>query len=104
MNLNYQSSLSRSSAGSETRYSKDQLLELFKIHEKSGPSNGNVNELFMDGWSPGANLGNENGSWGKKDDQRESAGTYSCWDSEGTIKPISLYEMNDEEREVLQLL
>ena len=104
MNPNYQSSFARSGGGSETRYSKDQLLDLFKIQEKNGPQNGNVNDLFMDGWTPGAVLGSENGNWGKKDDQRESASTYSCWDAEGAVRPISLYDMDDEEREVLILM
>lgn len=101
MNPNYQSSFSRNSGpGSESRYSKEQLLDLFKIYEKNGTSNGHIHELFMDGWTPGAASANENGSWGKKEDQRES-GTYSCWDSDGTVRPISLYEMEDEEREVM---
>ena len=100
MNPNYQSSFSRNSGpGSEGRYSKEQLLDLFKTYEKNGASNGHIHELYMDGWTPGAAFANENGSWGKKEDQRES-GTYSCWDSDGAVRPISFYEMDDEEREV----
>ena len=57
----------------------------------------------MDGWTPGNVNGNENGGWGKKDDQRESAGTDICWDFEGSVRPISLSEMDEEEREVLDL-
>ena len=104
MNPNYQSSFGRGGAGSETRYSKDQLLDMFKVHEKNGQLNTNLNDLFMDGWTPGNANGNENGSWGKKDEHRESAGTDICWDLEGSVRPVSLSEMDQEEREVLDSL
>lgn len=101
MNPNYQSSIGRNGVGNETRYSKDQLLDMFRGQEKNGPSSMNINDLFMDGWTPGTVNGNENGSWGKKEDSRESAGTDICWDINGSVRPISLDEMDEEEREVL---
>ena len=75
---------------------------MFRAHEKNGQSSININDLFMDGWTPGTVNGNENGGWGKKDDFRESAGTDICWDFDGAVRPVSLNEMDDEEREVFE--
>lgn len=102
MNPNYQSSFVRNGAGSETRYSKDQLLDMFKIREKSGPSSTNISELFVEGWAPSAVNGNDNGGWGKKEDSRDSIGTDICWDFNGAVRPVSLDELDDEEREVMK--
>ena len=102
MNPNYQSNFGRSGGGSETRYSKDQLLDIYRAYDKNGQLNTNINDLFMDGWTPGSINGNETGGWGKKDDQRESAGADICWDFEGSVRPLSLSEMDGEEREVLE--
>lgn len=100
MNSNHQSSYNRNGSSAETRYSKDQLLDLFKTQERNGFSSTNVNDLFIDGWSPGAVNGTSNGGWGKRDDTREAAGADICWDHEGSVNPIAIQEMNEEEREV----
>ena len=104
MSSNYQSFYNRNGASTESRYSKDQLLDLFRTQETDGFSNTNVNDFFVDGWSPGALNGTSNGGWGKRDDNKEAAGPDICWDPEGTINPISLQQMSEEEKEVTQTL
>lgn len=45
--------------------------------------------------------GTSHGGWGKRDDHKEqSTGAEICWDHEGTVQPLSLIEMNDEEKQV----
>lgn len=61
----------------------------------------NVNDLFVDGWSPGAVNGTNSGGWGKKDDVKEAAGPDICWDFEGNVSPMALQEMTEEEKEVI---
>lgn len=104
MSSNYQSFYNRNGASTESRYSKDQLLDLFRTQERHGFSSTNVNDLFVDGWSPGAVNGTSNGGWGRRDENKEAAGPDICWDHEGTINPISLQEMSEEEKEVNQTL
>ena len=102
LNSNYQSSYSRNGATAECRYSKDQLLDLFRAQGKSGPLNTHITDLFVDGWSPGAVNGTTNGGgWGKKEDYKEGTnGPDICWDHEGKVQPLGLIDMTDNEREV----
>lgn len=98
LNSNYHSSYSRNGASAEGRYSKEQLLHLFESHGRAGP---NIDGLYVDGWKPDAVNGVSNGGWGKRDDQKEQAiGPEICWDLEGKVHPLSLIEMNDEEKQV----
>lgn len=99
MNAN-QSSYTRNGSSTECRYSKDQLLDLFRAHERNGFSSTNVNDLFVDGWSPGAVNGTNSAGWGKRDEMKEAAGPDICWDHEGSVNPIAMQEMTDEEKEV----
>lgn len=100
LNTNYQSSYNRNGPSTECRYSKDQLLDLFRTQDKIGFPSTNVNDLFVDGWSPGAVNGTGNGGWGKRDDNKEAAGPEICWDHEGSVNPIAMLEMSEEEKEV----
>jgi PERQ amino acid-rich with GYF domain-containing protein len=58
----------------------------------------------MGGWEPHATNGASSASWGRKDDhgrEREApSGVDQCWDRDGSILPLSLAGMTDEEKEV----
>ena len=86
--------------GADTRYSKDQLLDVFRTQEKVGQPSANITDLFVDGWHPSAPNGIDNGGWGRKDDHREPVGSDICWDHEGSVQPIGLTGLSEEEREV----
>ena len=103
LNSNYQSTYGRNGSSSDTRYSKDQLLELFRAQSKSGSLNANVNDLLLDGWTPGMN-GTSNGGWGKRDDHKDVAGPEICWERDGGVQPMALLEMSSEEKEVSCLM
>lgn len=100
MNSNYQSSYNRNGSSTESRYSKDQLLDLFRTQERNGFTSTDVNDLFVDGWSPSAVNGTSNGGWGKRDDSKEAVGPEICWDNEGSVKPLGMQAMSEEEKEV----
>lgn len=85
----------------ETRYSKDQLLEMFRAQEKSGQAITNLSDLFVGNWSPGIVNGASNGGWGKREDHKEATGPDICWDHEGSVHPMGLTMINDDEREVV---
>lgn len=54
-------------------------------------------------WEPHATNGASSASWGRKDDgggREAPSGVDQCWDKDGSILPLSLNDMTDEEREV----
>ena len=105
LNSNYQSSYARNGTTAEGRYSKDQLLDMFRAQDRSGQLHNGISDLFVDGWNPAAVNGTVNGGWGRKDDLKEaSSGPEICWDHEGTVQPLSLIEMSEEEKQVCRVL
>ncbi|KAL8651377.1 MAG: hypothetical protein Q9226_004731 [Calogaya cf. arnoldii] len=98
MNSSYQNSYTRG-APSETRYSKDQLLDLFRA-QREDPSSTHVSDLYVDGWHPSSANGVINGGWSRKDELKEgSAGPEMCWDHEGKVQPLALSDMTEQEKE-----
>ena len=103
LNSSYQSLYGRNSLTAESRYSKDQLLDLFRAQTKPGSFKPNVNDLLLDGWTPGVN-GSSSAGWGRRDDHKEATGPEICWDHEGSVQPMALLDMSAEEKEVDKLL
>ena len=101
LNTTHQSSLGRNGPIAESRYSKDQLLDLFRAQADSATSSKNLSDLFVGGWNPGDASTNSNGAWSKKDDLKDSAaGPEVCWDHEGKVIPLAMIDITEEEREV----
>lgn len=88
-----------SELSTDTRYSKDELLDIYKAQSSVGAANSDVSRLFSDGWNPGQSNGTHRG-WGKTHDGRENHGPHVCWESNGSVQPISLVEMTEVERNV----
>lgn len=85
----------------EARYSKEQLLELYKAQRENGALGKNVEEYFVADWDPHMVTAPANGAWGKRDD-KSSAGPEVCWDHGGQAEPLGLSDMSDGEKEVGQ--
>lgn len=100
LSSNYQSSL-RNGTFSDTRYSKDQLLDMFRRQGESGPLGKKISSLMVGGWDPGMSNDGRGGTWNRRDDLQEGVpGPEICWDAEGTVQPLGLIDMSDEEKEV----
>lgn len=84
----------------EPRYSKDQLLDLYRAQRESGVLGKNVEDYFMADWDPHMVTAPVNGAWGKRDDHKTSAGPEVCWDHGGQAEPLGLTDMSDGEKEV----
>ncbi|EPQ61825.1 Bgt-1615 [Blumeria graminis f. sp. tritici] len=84
----------------EYRYTKQNLLDIYRRQQESGPANGgNVSHLYADGWAPGENNGSSNRSaWGKASDVRDCHVPDLCWDSSGDTHPVGLEEMSEQEK------
>ncbi|KAJ5353703.1 hypothetical protein N7541_006267 [Penicillium brevicompactum] len=85
----------------DSRYSKDELLELYKSQRDVGSLNRNVEEYFVADWDPHTVSAPANGAWGKRDDHKNgSAGPEVCWDHAGQVEPLGLTGMTEDEREM----
>ncbi|KAJ5899286.1 hypothetical protein N7495_004030 [Penicillium taxi] len=81
----------------DARYSKDQLLDLYKLQRENLSKN--VEDYFVADWDPHMVTNPANGAWGKRDDHKTSAGPEVCWDHDGQAEPLGLSDMTDSEKE-----
>ncbi|KAE8139962.1 hypothetical protein BDV38DRAFT_240680 [Aspergillus pseudotamarii] len=101
---NYQSSALRNGATNDTRYSKDQLLELYKAQRETGILGKNLAEYLAADWNPQVEAAAANGAWGRREDSKDNpSGPGVCWDHGGQMEPLSLMDMTDEEKELFSL-
>ncbi|EMC96756.1 hypothetical protein BAUCODRAFT_34149 [Baudoinia panamericana UAMH 10762] len=87
---------------SDMRYSKDQLLEVFKSQQSTdgGLSDG-LPSLYALGWQPDMANGASTTNWARNDHSREAQhGPDVCWERDGMVEPLGLIDMDDDEREL----
>lgn len=81
------------------RYTREELLDLYRAAPDLPQID--VANLFAPGWNPAHLNGNSSRSWGKTAEASHAPQDPSvCWDPSGSIKPIGLQEMTEEEREL----
>ena len=92
----------RNGTVSDPRYSKNQLLDLYRQQQSADESlQEDLQNLYIGGWQPNGQNGAPAAGWGRNDASREQPpGPDVCWDDDGTYEPLALTEMDDEEREV----
>ena len=94
------SSSPRNSASVNTRYSKEQLLEIYRAQSETGAFDDQLPSLLTEGWAPGAHGSSVNG-WGRKEEVREGhAGADVCWQHDGMVQPLGLLPLDEDEKEV----
>lgn len=85
----------------DTRYGKEQLLDLYKAQQSAegGLSDG-LQGLLMGGFHPDVANGTASG-WARVEQSRDSQpGPEACWEKDGSVVPLGLTDMDDDEREV----
>ncbi|KAL2133308.1 hypothetical protein VTI74DRAFT_2574 [Chaetomium olivicolor] len=81
------------------RYSRAELLDIYQNHFE--PSKIDTSGLLMPTWNPAQPNGVQPRPWGKTSDSPHVPQDPSvCWDSDGSVKPISFEEMSAEERDM----
>jgi PERQ amino acid-rich with GYF domain-containing protein len=101
MSSNLSSNVTRNGASTDTRYSKEQLLDLYKAQRDTGILSKNVTDYFVADWNPHIESPAVNGAWGKRDDHKDNpSGPEVCWDHGGHVEPLGLVDMTDDEKEV----
>ncbi|KAK2758244.1 hypothetical protein FQN54_004089 [Arachnomyces sp. PD_36] len=99
LNSSFQSTSQRNGTINESRYSKEQLLGLYKSQREYDNWGKNLSDCFMADWNPRDGTP-PTAAWGKKDEKENSSGPEICWDHAGQIQPLALMEMNEEEKDL----
>ncbi|KAL5338769.1 hypothetical protein BJX70DRAFT_398323 [Aspergillus crustosus] len=98
------SNMARNGASGDTRYSKEQLLDLYKAQRETGILTKNVSDYFVADWHPHNDSSAANGAWGKREDHKDtSTGPEVCWDHGGHVEPLGLVDMTDDEKETFSV-
>jgi hypothetical protein len=91
----------RNGTVNDPRYSKNQLLDLYRLQQTDDGLQEDLQNLYIGGWQPNGQNGAPAAGWGRNDASREQPpGPDVCWDDDGNYEPLALTEMDDEEREV----
>lgn len=86
------------------RYTKNKLLDIYKLQQQQQGSQTDVSRLYVNNWHPGQSNGSNGRGWGKPADARDStSGPEICWDQTGRMPPIGLEELSEAEREVSRI-
>ena len=83
----------------EHRYSKDQLLSLYREEMDSSRLKDDMSKLYVHGWEPSISNGTST-SWSRREEKESHAGPDLCWVPDGSVIPQALQEMTAEEKEV----
>ncbi|KAF4552049.1 GYF domain-containing protein 1 [Elsinoe fawcettii] len=92
----------RNGVGSDSRYAKDQLLDLYKTQiGNDNASRDSLTSLYVAGWEPDQANGSSDAASGwlgqaHRDGQNASE---PFWNNDGGILPLGLVDMTDEDRE-----
>lgn len=82
------------------RYSKEQLLDVFKQQEnEKGALEKNIEKLLGE-WASGGNESGGAASWGRTGEEASASGAEVCWEKNGGLRPMNLQEMDEAEKEV----
>ncbi|KAK4986718.1 hypothetical protein LTR28_001959, partial [Elasticomyces elasticus] len=86
---------------SSARYSKDQLYDLYRQQQEAeGGLRDGLHGLYVAGWEPIIPNGASASGWNKREDGSDYApGPDVCWDHDGTITPLGLTSLTEDEKE-----
>ncbi|MCJ1400360.1 hypothetical protein MMC11_003565 [Xylographa trunciseda] len=88
----------------DSRYSREQLLDIFRTQGDSGILFKSPSEHLIEGWNPNTSTAASNGAWNRRDDHKDgSNGPEICWDYEGSIQPLGLLDVSEEEKELFSI-
>jgi len=74
---------------------------MYKKQKESENWGKNIGELFMGEWNPTDPSAASNGSWARRDENKDpTSGPEICWDHGGNVEPLGLLDMTDEEKDV----
>ncbi|KAF2004698.1 hypothetical protein P154DRAFT_519173 [Amniculicola lignicola CBS 123094] len=91
----------RNGSAAEGRYSRDQLHSLFRAQRDADELKDGLSNLYVGSWEPNISNGSSSATWGRRDDPASGGqnGVDLCWDKDGSVMPLSLSDLTEEERD-----
>lgn len=92
----------RNGSLADSRFSREQLTQLFRTQRESDDFVDGLSELSMGALDSHATNGGSGASWGRNNDHSRDlqSGVEQCLDRDGNMEPLGLRDLTDEEREV----
>ncbi|KAF2502371.1 hypothetical protein BU16DRAFT_6463 [Lophium mytilinum] len=93
---------SRNGSSTNSHFSKDQLIDLFKNQKDSGDLSDGVSNLYVNNWAPNISNGTSSATWGRRDEHNKDGqvGVDICWDRDGSVVPLNLRDLTEDEKEL----
>lgn len=99
LNSNHPSHPYRNGTFADTRYGKEQLLDIFQNQRDSGGLDKNLQDLFLGTWDPITD--NDSISAASRGDPKDQyPGPEVCWDYGAGSTPFGLAELTEDEKQV----
>lgn len=86
----------RNGSASDARYTKEQLLTVYRLQKEAGTLERNIEHLFQGPWDFSA----RNGTVQARSESKEQPGPEVCWNPSSDSDPFGLVDMSDAERQV----
>ena len=84
----------------DVRYTKEQMVAIYKQQRDSGQLDAKLSSLFTASWNPREAKEPSTPAWGRKEDKEPAAGPEVCWNHNAVSEPLALSAMDEQEREV----
>lgn len=84
----------------DTRYGKDQLLNIYQSLKETSSLDRQLKEIFLGGWEPLENKTGAHNQAGRGDGKDSVPGPEVCWNYNADVEPLGLTSMSEEERQV----
>jgi PERQ amino acid-rich with GYF domain-containing protein len=104
LNANNPSASSRDLPSSETRYSKDQLLDIYQNLKESSTLDRSLGDIFLGTWDPRDSKNGTASMGGRGDLKDQAPGPEVCWNYNVNLEPFGLTNMSEEEKQVRQVV
>ena len=78
------------------------MFDIFTALKETDSLGKNMKDLLLPDWNPNHANGSLNGGpWGRREEHKDNApGPEICWDPNGSVEPLGLIDMDEEEKEV----
>lgn len=100
LNSSHPSHAYRNGLSTDTRYSREQLLDLFQSQKEAGGLSRNLADLFQGSWDPMMDKDTLASQGLKGDGKDQYPGPEVCWNPNAEPAPFGLVSMSEEEKEV----
>ena len=90
----------RSLPPGETRYTKDQILNIFQTLKESSALDRNLEDIFLGTWDPLEPQNESSNPAARGDGKDQTLGPEVCWNYDIELEPFGLTSMTEDEKQV----